>query len=85
MERGGGITHTHSKPPEDSPMTQEESDDIFFRVSKLEDLIRGYERTINLFNLEERMDKKIEEGMEHMEERIGHKIEENKKIHVKLI
>ena len=40
---------------------------------------------IDLFNLEERMRKNTKEGIGHMEERIGHKIEENMQRLVKLI
>ena len=83
MVRGGGRTHDSTKSPEDSLMsTQEESDDISFRVSKLEDLFKGPMRTDELFNLEEmmvkrtgNMDNKMD-NMDKIEERMGH-VEEN--------
>ena len=33
--------HTPLKPPEDSSLTYDEMEDISFRVSKLEDMIKG--------------------------------------------
>ena len=48
-------------------MTQEESDDISFKVSKFKDLFKGSVKTIALFNLEESIKKKIEERMVHIE------------------
>ena len=78
-QKGGGIIHTLDKPLEDSSSTHEENEDLSFRVSQLEDMIKGYVRMVDLFNLEERMEKRMghmENNMEHrdtkMEERIGH-------------
>ena len=61
MVKGGGIIYTLDKPLEDSPMTQEESEDLSFQVSQLEDLIKAYARIINLFNIEDMMENKMEE------------------------
>ena len=38
---GSGKNHTPLKPPEDSSPTYGEMKDISFRVSKLEDMIKG--------------------------------------------
>lgn len=40
--KGGGIIHTPIKPLEDSSLTYEESDDLSFRTSKLEELVKGF-------------------------------------------
>ena len=39
--KGSGKNHTPLKPPEDSSPKYEEMEDISFRVSKLEDMIKG--------------------------------------------
>ena len=56
---GGERTQALAKPLEDSPMIQEENNDISFRVSKLEDLFKGSVRIFDLFNLEKRMEKRM--------------------------
>ena len=53
--KGGGTNHTPLKSPEDSPLTYDESEDLSFLISKLEDMIKGCLKTIDLLNLEERM------------------------------
>ena len=40
--KGGGRSHTLIKPLEDSSMAYDESEDLSFWVSKLEELIKGY-------------------------------------------
>ena len=64
-QKSGGIIHTLTKPPLDSSMTYDESENLYFWVSKLEYLIKGSMRMVNLINLEI-----------NMEERMGHR--ENK-------
>ena len=39
--KGSGKNHTPLKPPEDSSLIYDESEDISFRVPKLEDMIKG--------------------------------------------
>ena len=39
--KGSGKNHTPIKPLEDSSLTYNKSEDISFRVSKLEDMIKG--------------------------------------------
>ena len=51
---------TPVKPPEGSTMVHEESEDKSFRVSQLEKNFKGMVRTIDLYNIE----KKLEESME---------------------
>ena len=56
-------------------MIHEESEHLSFRVSQLEDMIKGSMRIIYLFNLEHRMVKKMghmEDMMGHMENMMGH-------------
>ena len=75
MEMGGGRTQNLDKQPKESPLTLEESDDIYFRVSKLEDLFKRSVRTVDLFNLGERMEKRMKNignKMDNVEERMGH-------------
>lgn len=57
MEMGGGRIYTPTKPPEDSPMNQKKRD-ISFRVSTLEDLIKGTVRMLDLVNLQIEFEKK---------------------------
>lgn len=72
--KGGGIIHSTTKRPKDSSMTYDESEDLSYRVSKLEDLIRGSNmRMIDLVNLEERMGHMVEERIGKLE----NKMEEN--------
>ena len=64
--KGRRKIHTLIKPPKDSSLTYDESEDLYFMVSKLEDLIKGYVRMIDLVNLEERtrhMENNMEENM----------------------
>ena len=85
---GNGITYIPTKPPNDSSMTHEESDDLSFWASNLEELVKGFKvelddlkkgfvRTIDLFNLEEMIERKMEKRMENMdtkmEERMHYK------------
>ena len=64
--KGGGRIHTPSKPPKDSSMAYDESEDLSYWMSKLEDLIKSFVRMIDLVNLEEsmgHMENEIEENM----------------------
>jgi hypothetical protein len=40
-QKGGGIIHTLVKPTEDSSMNYEESGNLYFWTSKLEELVKG--------------------------------------------
>ena len=53
--KGSGKNHTPLKPPEDSSPTYEEKEDISFRVSKLEDMIKGSVKIDDFVKLEEKM------------------------------
>ena len=50
---------TPVKPPEGSTMIHEESEDMSFRVSQLEKNFKGMVKTLDLCNLEERMENKL--------------------------
>ena len=67
---------TPVKPLEGSTMIHEESEDISFRVSQLEQNFKGMVKTMDLYNLEQRMEKKLEEGMDRIVNLIQNK-EEN--------
>ena len=49
---------TPVKPPEGSTMIHEESEDMSFRVSQLEKNFKGMVKTLDLCNMEQRMEKK---------------------------
>ena len=51
--KGGGRCHTAIKPPKDSSMTYEESEDLSFLTSKLEERIKWFVRKVYLDNLKE--------------------------------
>ena len=57
---------TPVKPPEGSTMIHEESEYMSFRVSQLEKIFKGMVKTLDLYNLEKRIEKKLEENMERM-------------------
>ena len=65
--KGCGKNHTPIKKPKDSSLTYDESEDLYFRVSKLEFMIKGYVKMIDLPNLEENimgdMDNMMEKNM----------------------
>ena len=50
-----GKNHTPLKPPGDSSLTYEEMEDISFRVSKLEDMIKGNVKIDDFAKLEKKM------------------------------
>ena len=52
------MNHTPLKPPEDSFMTYDEIEDRYFRVSKLEDMIKGNMKIDDLVKLENNMSSK---------------------------
>jgi hypothetical protein len=67
--KGGGRIHIPIKPAEDSSPTYEASEDLSFQVSKLEDLIKGSVRMIDLVNLEKsiiHMENNMEKNMERI-------------------
>ena len=51
--KGGRRSHTPIKPLEDSSMTYDESENLTFHVSKLENLIKGSMRMIDLVTYRE--------------------------------
>ena len=52
------------KPPESSTMIHTESEDMSFRVSQLEKNFEAVVKTLDLCNMEQRMEKKLDESME---------------------
>lgn len=70
----GGIIYT---PLDDSFMTHEESDDLYFRMSKLEELVKGFK--VDLDYLEGELEKRMEGSMRtfdlvNLDERLEKKI-----------
>ena len=61
--KSGGIIHTPIKPPKDSSMTYEESDELSFQTCKLEELVKGFARKADLDDLKEELEKNMEEYM----------------------
>ena len=53
--KGSGKNPTPLKPPEDSSVTYDEMEEIYFRVSKLEDMIKGNVKMDDLVKLEKKM------------------------------
>ena len=74
------LNFTPVKPLEGSTMIHEESEDMSLRVSQLEKNFKGMVKTLDLCNMEQRMEKKLEESMENnmgnMDKRIEKKLEE---------
>ena len=60
------------KPLEGSTMIHKESEDMSFRVSQLEKTFKGMVKTLDLYNREKRMEKKLEENMERIVNLIQH-------------
>lgn len=58
-------------------MIHEESEDIYFRVSHLEKYFKEMVKTPDLYNLEQRMEKKLEESMDKNMRNMEKKLEEN--------
>ena len=56
--KGSGKNHTPLKTPEDSFLTYGEMEDVSFRVSKLEDMIKGSVKMDNFVKLENKMSSK---------------------------
>ena len=54
-QKGSGNKHTPLKPTKDSSSTYEEMEDIFFKVSKLEDMIKGNVKNYDFAKLEKKM------------------------------
>ena len=53
--KGSGKNHTPLKTPKDSSVKYDEMEDISFRVSKLEDMIKGNVKINDLVKLENMM------------------------------
>ena len=53
--KGSGRNHTPLKPPEDSSSTYDQMEDISFRVSKLEDMIKANVKIDDFSKLEKNM------------------------------
>ena len=49
--KGSGKNHTPLKPHEDSCLAYDEMEDLSFRVSKLEDMMKGVVKSVDLVNL----------------------------------
>jgi hypothetical protein len=57
---------TPVKPPKGSTMIHEESEDMSSRVSQLEQNFKGAVKTLDIYNLEKRIENKLEGYMERM-------------------
>ena len=53
--KGSGKDHTPLKPPQDSYLTYDEMEYICFKVSKMEDMIKGNVKMDDLNKLENKM------------------------------
>ena len=84
--KGGGRIHTPIKPLEDSSLTYEESDDLSFQTSKLEELVKGFVRKVDLDDLKGELEKMIE-GFVRMVDLVNfeNKMEENMERIAKLV
>ena len=60
MERGGGRAQNPSKSPKYSSMTHDESEDMFFQVSQLQGLVKGFVIKVELDNLKRDLEKSME-------------------------
>ena len=56
--KGSGNNQTPLKPTDDSSLTYDEIEDISFRVSKLEDMIKGNVKIVDIVKLKNTMDKR---------------------------
>ena len=72
---------TPVKPPEGSTMIHEESEGMSFRVSQLEKNFKGILKTLDLYNMEKKLEESMETNMGNMEK----KLEESMEIIVNLI
>ena len=61
------------KPPEGSTLIHEESEDMSFRMSQLEKNFKGVVKTLDLYNME----KKLETNMGDIEKKLEESIETN--------
>ena len=57
-------------------MIHEESEDMSFRVSQLEKKFKGMVRTLDLYNMEKKLEESMETNMGNMEKKME-KLEEN--------
>lgn len=58
---------TPVKPREGSTMIHEESEDMSFRVSQLEKIFEGMVRTLDLYNMEKKLEESMETNMGNLE------------------
>ena len=71
---------TTVKPLEGSTLIHEESEDMSFRVSQLEKNLKGMVRTLELYNMEKKLEKSMEMNMGNLEKNMGNmekKLEES--------
>ena len=79
---------TPMKPPEGSTMIHEESEDMSFRVSQLEKNFKGMVKTLDLYNMENKLEESMETNMGNLEKNMGNmekKLEESMEIIVNLM
>ena len=65
--KGGGKNYTLVKPLEDSSLTFEESEDILFQMSNLEQHIKGSMKQIDLANLQGEFERRMDNMGKNME------------------
>ena len=75
---------TPVKSPEGSTMIHEESEDMSFRVSQLEKHFKGMVRTLDLYNMEKKLEESMETNMGNMKRKME-KLEESMERIVNLI
>ena len=68
---------TPVKPPEGSTMIHEESEDMSFRVSQSEKNIKGMVRTLDLYNMEKKLEENMETNMGNLEKKLEESMETN--------
>ena len=64
------------KPPKGSNMIDDESEDMSFRVSQLEKNFKGMVKTLDLYNMEKKLEESMETNMANMEKQME-KLEES--------
>ena len=61
---------TPVKPPKGSTMIHEGSEDISFRMSQLEKIFKGMVRTLDLYNMENKLEESMETNMGNLEKNL---------------
>lgn len=62
--KSGGKIHTPAKPPKDPSMTYNEEHDLSFQMSNLEQQTKGLVKRVDLANLHEEFEKRMDQNSE---------------------